>query len=61
MDVVDQLMDVLRTGSQAVCGERVSRFGRALQCALFAEKSQAEPALVAAALLHDIGAVPPSG
>jgi predicted HD phosphohydrolase len=43
-----------RRGS-ATYGEGVSQNGHALQAALLAEKSGAKPALIAAALLHDIG------
>ena len=36
-------------------GEPVSQLEHALQCAALAERDGAEPALVVAALLHDIG------
>ena len=36
-------------------GEPVTQLEHALQCATLAEAEQASPALIAAALLHDIG------
>lgn len=56
MDPIDRLMAVLETGAEAAYGgERVSQRDHALQCAWLAERSGAAPALIAAALLHDIG------
>ena len=42
-------------GSAAYFGENVSQTEHALQAAWAAEKAGAEPALIVAALLHDIG------
>src|SRR6185436_11705511 len=57
-DVVSVTQDIIalyqRRGS-ATYGEGVSQNEHALQAALLAEKSGAKPALIAAALLHDIG------
>ncbi|RUL62992.1 HD domain-containing protein [Dyella dinghuensis] len=55
---VDQLLDLLSAqGKEAYFGEPVSVLEHCLQCAHFAEQSQASPATIAAALLHDIGHV----
>src|SRR5205807_2835895 len=54
--VVDQLIELLRTkGTRQYGGERVSQCEHALQSASLAAKEGASAALVAAALLHDIG------
>jgi phosphonate degradation associated HDIG domain protein len=54
--VVDRLIELLRTkGARQYGGERVSQCEHALQTAALAEQEEAPPALVAAALLHDIG------
>lgn len=56
MDAIDNLLNLMEKGADAAySGERVSQLEHALQCALFARESQAAPALVAAALLHDVG------
>ncbi len=53
---LDTLLHLLRThGGMAYHGEAVTQLQHALQCAHLAEKANAQPALVAAALLHDIG------
>ena len=55
-DVVDRLQDLFeRWGAQVYLGEPVTMAGHMLQCAALAEADGAAPALVAAALLHDIG------
>jgi len=54
--LVDQLIELLRTkGVRQYGGGRVSQCEHALQTAARAEQQEAPPALVAAALLHDIG------
>jgi [1-hydroxy-2-(trimethylamino)ethyl]phosphonate dioxygenase len=54
--LVDQLIELLRTkGARQYGGERVSQCEHALQTAALAEQEKAPPALIAAALLHDIG------
>ena len=56
MDAVEEAMQVLlRGGARDYGGERVTQLAHALQCAQAAERDGAAPALVAAALLHDIG------
>jgi gamma-butyrobetaine dioxygenase len=56
MDAIASLLDLMQKGADsAYSGERVSQLEHALQCALFAQESKAAPALVGAALLHDIG------
>ena len=53
---VDQLIELLRTkGVRQYGGERVSQCEHALQCASLAARANAPAALIAAALLHDIG------
>jgi phosphonate degradation associated HDIG domain protein len=42
-------------GNSQYGGEAVSQLEHALQAAFFAEQEQAEPALITAALLHDVG------
>jgi [1-hydroxy-2-(trimethylamino)ethyl]phosphonate dioxygenase len=55
---VDQLLDLLSAqGKEAYFGEPVSVLEHCLQCAHFAEQSHAGPAMITAALLHDIGHV----
>ena len=51
-DIVAVLEDM---GRHRYGGEPVSQLEHALQCAALAERHGAEPALVVAALLHDIG------
>ncbi len=56
MSVTDEILDVFqRFGSSAYFGESVSMMEHALQAAHFARTAAAPPALVVAALLHDIG------
>lgn len=56
MSTIDQILDLFSThGGQAYFGEQVSQLEHALQAAWLGEKEGAAPALVAAALLHDIG------
>jgi phosphonate degradation associated HDIG domain protein len=54
--VADAIIAVLRDhGDAAYFGEPVSQRAHALQCAALASREGAAPALVGAALLHDIG------
>jgi [1-hydroxy-2-(trimethylamino)ethyl]phosphonate dioxygenase len=54
--IVDRLIELLRTkGARQYGGERVSQCEHALQTAALAAQEDAAPALLAAALLHDIG------
>ena len=54
--VVRQLIDLFRTkGGREYDGEGVSQLEHALQTAHHAERAGAPPALVCAALLHDVG------
>jgi phosphonate degradation associated HDIG domain protein len=56
MDVVETIADLLETRGRAMYfGEAVTEAEHALQAAHLAETEGAEDALVAAALLHDIG------
>lgn len=56
MNVTGQIFELFQTrGQGAYFGEGVSQLDHALQAAWLAERSNASPALVAAALLHDIG------
>lgn len=56
MSVVDKLFEILEQRGAARYGmERINQLEHAMQCALLAEKEDAAPALVTAALLHDIG------
>ncbi len=56
MNITGQIFQLFETsGHAAYFGEAVSQQEHALQTASLAEKSKAAPALVAAALLHDIG------
>lgn len=53
---IDGIMDLLATrGAAQYGGEAVSQLEHALQAAALAEAEGAAPALVAAALLHDLG------
>jgi phosphonate degradation associated HDIG domain protein len=55
-EIVDQLIELVRArGGRQYGGESVSQCEHALQCAFFAASEGAPAALVAAALLHDIG------
>jgi phosphonate degradation associated HDIG domain protein len=54
--VIDELLALLeRSSSEPYIGENVSQLEHALQCAALARRANAPDALVAAALLHDIG------
>jgi phosphonate degradation associated HDIG domain protein len=57
--MVDPIREIFflfeRHGGGAYGGERVTQLQHALQCATFAEEAGADAALIAAALLHDIG------
>jgi len=56
MDIVDEIIDLFEThGPAAYLGEPVSQTEHALQTAHLAVQEGASDALVAAALLHDIG------
>jgi [1-hydroxy-2-(trimethylamino)ethyl]phosphonate dioxygenase len=56
MNVTEEILDLFqRRGSSAYFGESVSMLEHALQAAHFAQTAAAPPALVVAALLHDIG------
>src|SRR4051812_30387779 len=56
LSVVDRLLALYtEKGQGAYFGEAVTETAHALQCAHLAEQSGADDALVAAALLHDIG------
>lgn len=54
--VVEAIVDLLvQAGARRYGMEAVSQLDHALQCAMHAERSGADAALVVAALLHDIG------
>jgi len=54
--IADRIFQLFQTrGAEAYFGEGVSQLEHALQAAYFAEQANASPALVLAALLHDIG------
>ncbi len=56
MTISGQIFELFRTrGHNAYFGENVSQQEHALQTAYLAEQANAEPGLVVAALLHDIG------
>jgi phosphonate degradation associated HDIG domain protein len=56
MSVTEEILAIFqRCGSSAYFGEHVSMTEHALQAAYFAQAAAAPPALIAAALLHDIG------
>jgi phosphonate degradation associated HDIG domain protein len=56
MSVADEIFAVFdRRGSDAYFGESISMTQHALQAAYFARRDAAPPALVVAALLHDLG------
>src|ERR1700674_4168884 len=56
MSVTDEILALYqRRGSDAYFGESVSMTEHALQAAYFAQAAAAPPALIVAALLHDIG------
>lgn len=58
-DLIEQrlttILTLYREKGDATYGEGVSQSVHALQCAAFAEEMGAEPALIIATLLHDIG------
>lgn len=56
MNVIDRIFHLFaEKGNGAYFGEAVTETEHALQCAHLAEQSGAESALIAAALLHDVG------
>jgi phosphonate degradation associated HDIG domain protein len=56
MNVADEILAIFqKSGSSAYFGESVSMTEHALQAAYFAQTASAPPALIVAALLHDIG------
>ena len=56
MSVTDEILALYqRRGSDAYFGENVSMTEHALQAAYFARTAAAPPALIVAALLHDVG------
>jgi phosphonate degradation associated HDIG domain protein len=56
MSVTDEVLELFqRRGSCAYFGESVSMTEHALQAAFFARAESAPPALILAALLHDVG------
>jgi phosphonate degradation associated HDIG domain protein len=56
MDRVDHIFDrFAHHGGDQYGGERVTQLAHALQCATLAESEGADAALIAAALLHDVG------
>lgn len=56
MNVTNEIFELFQTrGHDAYFGEGVSQREHALQAAWLAQNSSAQPALVVAALLHDIG------
>ena len=56
MNVTDEILAIFgKRGAGAYFGERVSMTEHALQAAYFARTDAAPPALIVAALLHDIG------
>lgn len=61
MNIVDDLIELFtRRGGEAYLGEPVSQLEHALQTAFQAERAGAAEALIAAALLHDIGHLLPN-
>jgi phosphonate degradation associated HDIG domain protein len=56
MSVTDEIFGIFQKGgASAYFGENVSMIEHALQAAHFAQAASASPALIVAALLHDIG------
>ncbi|MCG8560377.1 MAG: HD domain-containing protein [Hyphomicrobiales bacterium] len=56
IEITERLKEmVARTGAELYGGEAVTQEQHALQCAQLAEDEDAPPALIVAALLHDIG------
>ncbi len=55
-DIIDRIADIFeRRGAEAYLGERVTMAEHMLQTATLAQAEGASDALIAAALLHDIG------
>ena len=54
-DIIDHIFDIWRRQSHLDYGESVTTVEHMLQCAVFAERDDAEDTLVAATVLHDIG------
>ena len=54
-DPLQTLRTLFDTHGSMIYGERVNQIQHALQCAALAERAGAPPALITAALLHDIG------
>jgi predicted HD phosphohydrolase len=54
-DIIDHIFDIWRRQSHLDYGESVTTIEHMLQCAVFAERDDAEDTLVAATVLHDIG------
>lgn len=56
MTAIDEILTMFRRhGGEAYFGENVSQLEHALQAAALADAANAPPALICAALLHDIG------
>jgi len=56
MDPIEEIFALFhRRGAAEYGGERVTQLQHALQCAMLAEAAGADPALISAALLHDVG------
>jgi gamma-butyrobetaine dioxygenase len=56
MTAADEVFDVMRArGAEAYFDEPISQLEHALQAAWFAAAAKSAPALIAAALLHDVG------
>ena len=56
MNAVEKTLKLYRErGDSEYGGEPVTQLEHALQCAMLAENENASPALIAAALLHDVG------
>jgi len=56
MTAIDDILAILRRGDERDYGsDNVDQLAHALQCARLAELSRASAAMIAAALLHDIG------
>ena len=54
-DTIDHIFDIWRRQSHFDYGESATTVEHMLQCAVFAERDDAEDTLVAATVLHDIG------
>ena len=55
MSTVDEILALFQQRGAQVYGENVSTSEHCLQAAYFAQRAAAPPALIAAALLHDVG------